>query len=322
MEQDMKYIYQVYQDGSFSAAAEHLYMSQPALSLAVKRVEEAVGAELFDRSHRPLTLTEAGQAYIETLHYIRYLEEDLAHRIEDLRGLRSGTLRLGGTHFLNCYILAPILADFAKKYPGVHLELFEDSAVKLQVSLQKRELDLTFSCAPEIVEKFEHKPAFHDQVLLAVHQDFPLPQEVENDSLTAEDILKEKHLKPECPKVDLEHFRNVDFIFLREGNNLYYRGNQMCAEAGFTPQIKMTISQMVTSFRLADNGLGAAFISDRLVRTKRSHLRFFKINSEHADRLFYFLLPKRDYTPFAVRRFMEFAAGNIPHPGFRLEPED
>ena len=96
----------------------------------------------------------------------------------------------------------------------------------------------------------------------------------------------------------------------------------MFREAGFDPKIKMTISQMVTSYRLADNALGAVFISDRLVRSKRSHLRFFKINSEYAERLFYFLLPKRDYTPFAVRRFMDFAAVNIPHPGFHLEPEE
>ena len=143
MEQDMKYIYQVYQDGSFSAAAEHLYMSQPALSIAVKRVEDAIGAEIFDRSRRPLALTEAGQAYIDTLHYIRYLEEDLAHRIEDLRGLQTGTLRLGGTHFLNCYILAPILAEFNKQYPDIQLELFEDSALKLRGYLQRRDLDLT-----------------------------------------------------------------------------------------------------------------------------------------------------------------------------------
>ena len=319
MEQDMKYIYQVYADGSFSAAAEHLYMSQPALSLAVKRVEESIGAELFDRSRRPLTLTEAGQAYIDTLHYIRYLEEDLSHRIEDLRGLQTGTLRLGGTHFLNCYILAPILADFTKKYPGVQLELYEDSAVKLQARLQKRELDLTFSCAPEIVEQFEHKPAFYDHVLLAVHQDTPLTEELDAISLSAEDIMKRRHLEPNCPKADLRLFRDVDFILLREGNNLFSRGNQMFREAGFTPKIKMSISQMVTSYRLADNGLGAAFVSDRLVRAKRSHLRFYKINSDYADRLFYFLLPKRDYTPFAVRSFIDFAAVNIPHPGFHLD---
>ena len=319
MEQDMKYIYQVYVDGSFSAAAEHLYMSQPALSLAVKRVEEAVGAELFDRSHRPLKLTEAGQAYIDTLHYIRYLEEDLSHRIEDLRGLQTGTLRLGGTHFLNCYILAPILASFTKKYPGIQLELYEDSAVKLQARLQKRELDLTFSCAPEIVEQFEHRPAFYDHVLLAVHQDTPLPEELDALSLSAEDIMKRRHLEPNCPKADLQLFRDVDFILLREGNNLFSRGNQMFREAGFTPKIKMSILQMVTSYRLADNGLGAAFVSDRLVRSRHSHLRFFKIDSDYADRLFYFLLPKRDYTPFAVRSFIDFAAANIPHPGFHLD---
>ena len=321
MEQDMKYIYQVYQDGSFSAAAEHLYMSQPALSIAVKRVEDAIGAEIFDRSRRPLALTEAGRAYIDTLHYIRYLEEDLVQRIEDLRGLQTGTLRLGGTHFLNCYILAPILASFTRQYPGVQLELSEDSAVKLQARLQRRELDLTFSCAPEIVENFEHRPAFYDHVLLAVHRDTPLPPELDAYSLSAEDVMKRRHLEETCPKTDLRHFRDVDFILLREGNNLFARGNQMFKEAGFDPKVKMSISQMVTSYRLADNGLGAAFVSDRLVRSRRGHLRFFKLDSEHADRLFYFLLPKRDYTPFAVRRFIDFAAANIPHPGFHLEQE-
>ena len=322
MEQDMKYIYQVYQDGSFSVAADHLYMSQPALSIAVRRVEEAIGAEIFDRSRRPVALTEAGQAYIDTLHYIRYLEEDLAHRIKDLRDLQTGTLRLGGTHFLNCYILAPILSEFSRQYPGIRLELFEDSALKLQGYLQRRDLDLTLSCAPEIVEQFEHRPAFYDHVLLAVPRDVPLPQELDALALTADDIMKRRHLEADCPRADLLHFRDVEFILLRQGNNLYDRGQKMFAEAGFKPKIKMTISQMVTSYRLADNALGAAFISDRLVRSRRSHLKFFRINSQYVDRLFYFLLPKRDYTPFAVRRFIDFAAAHIPHPGFHLESED
>jgi DNA-binding transcriptional LysR family regulator len=76
---------------------------------------------------------------------------------------------------------------------------------------------------------------------------------------------------------------------------------------------------MVTSYRLADNGLGTVFVSDRLVRSKRSHLRFYKINSGYADRLIYFLLPKRNYTPFAVRGFIDFAAANIPSPAFHLD---
>jgi len=319
MEQDMKYIYQVYQDGSFSAAADHLYMTQPALSIAVKRVEETVGAELFDRSRRPLALTEAGKAYIDAIDHIRYTEEDLSRRIEDLRDMKTGVLRLGGTHFLNCYILAPILASFTKVYPGIQLELYEDSAVRLERRLQNRDLDLTFSCAEEIIEKYDHQPAFYDQVLLAVHKDTPLPSDLDERSLSAQDILNLRHVPRNCPAVNLTEFRDLEFILLREGNNLYTRSGQMFAEAGFTPKVKMTISQMVTSYRLADNGLGAVFISDRLVRSPKTNLRFFKIDSIYTERLFHFLLPKRDYMPFAVRGFIEYASANIPNARFLLD---
>lgn len=319
MEQDMKYIYQVYKDGSFSAAADHLYMTQPALSIAVKRVEETVGAELFDRSRRPLALTEAGKAYIDAIDHIRYTEEDLSRRIEDLRDMKTGVLRLGGTHFLNCYILAPILASFTKVYPGIQLELYEDSAVRLERRLQNRDLDLTFSCAEEIIEKYDHRPAFYDQVLLAVHKDTPLPSDLDERSLSAQDILDLRHVPRNCPAVNLTEFRDLEFILLREGNNLYTRSGQMFAEAGFTPKVKMTISQMVTSYRLADNGLGAVFISDRLVRSPKTNLRFFKIDSIYTERLFHFLLPKRDYMPFAVRGFIEYASANIPNARFLLD---
>ncbi len=311
MEQDMHYIYQLYLDGSFTAAAEHLYMSQPALSLAVKRVEDRVGAELFDRSRRPLALTDAGKAYIDTIRSIRHLEEDLSRQIEDLRNLATGTLSLGGTHFLNSYILAPILASFSKVYPGIQLSLAEDSAADLEKELEKRHLDLTFSCAPAFVDRFAHRPAFHDYLLLAVHRDVPLPDTVCARALTAADILAGRHRAPDCPKTTLAPFRNVEFILLEKGNNLHDRSRAMFAEAGFEPKIKMTISQMVTSYRLADNDLGAAIISDRLIRSAHSNLRFFKLDSPEAVRQFYFLLPQRNYTPFSVRAFIKFALAQL-----------
>ncbi len=316
MEQDMKYIYQIYLDGSFSAAADHLYMSQPALSIAVRRVEDMIGAEIFDRSRRPLALTEAGKAYIDTLESIRRKEEDLARQIEDLRGLKTGTLRLGGTHYLNCYILASILTGFSETYPGIRLELREDSSAELNKALEKHELDLILSCAPEVIEQYEHQEAFYDHILLAVHEDTELPDQLRQYSLTAEQVLSGSHLDPGCPSAGLAAFKDLEFILLQKGNNLYGRSRQMFAEAGITPRIKMTISQMVTSYRFADNGFGAAFISDRLVRSPRSHLRFFKLRSQHTDRLFCFVQPHRDYTPFAVRGFIEYASKHIPNPVF------
>ena len=67
MQQEMKYVYQVYLDGSISRAAEHLYITQPALSMSIQKIENELGMPLFDRGTRPLTLTLAGQIYIETV---------------------------------------------------------------------------------------------------------------------------------------------------------------------------------------------------------------------------------------------------------------
>ena len=65
MELEKKYIYQVYQCGSFSKAAEALFITQPALSIAIKKVEQEIGAAIFNRSQRPLTLTSIGELYLQ-----------------------------------------------------------------------------------------------------------------------------------------------------------------------------------------------------------------------------------------------------------------
>lgn len=307
MEQSMSYIYQIYQDKSFSKAAEHLYMTQPALSLAVKKVESALGTEIFDRSCHPLELTDVGKTYIETICSIKSLEEDMAKKVEDLRSLNTGTLRLGGTHYLNNYIWAPVLGEFTRKYPGIKIELMEDSSPNLAIALKNNQLDIIPSCDPEIITQFEHYPAFRDYILLAIHNGASLPAAVETAKLSDADILAKKHMSLLCESVPLSSFQEQEFILLGEGNNLNDRCRQMFAASQMTPNVKMSIAQMVTAFRLADNGLGATFISDRLIRSATSNLSFFRIDSPLADRQFYFLLPKRNYTPFAVKAFMNFA---------------
>ena len=70
MLQEMAYVYEVYRERSFSKAAKNLYISQPALSTYVKRVETQIGQKIFDRNVTPIELTEAGRAYINTAEKI------------------------------------------------------------------------------------------------------------------------------------------------------------------------------------------------------------------------------------------------------------
>ncbi|MFG6352465.1 MAG: LysR family transcriptional regulator [Oscillospiraceae bacterium] len=312
MELNMQYIYQVYRDGSFTKAAEKLYLTQPALSMAVRQEEKRLGAALFDRSRRPLTLTPAGEAYIRPAARVKYREADLGRELDDLRDMHTGRLHVGGTHYLNCFLLAELLAGFSRRYPGVQLEVSEDSSVRLARRLERREMDLIFSCDPELIERFEHQPAFYDHILLAIHRDAPIPKGLAQSAMSAEDIQAGRHLSPICPKVPLEQFRELEFVLLQKGNNLYGRSTRMFEEAGFVPKVKLALSQLVTAYRFAGNGVGATFVSDRIVQKSPSqNLVFYSIDSKEVDRLFYTLLPQRNYTAHVVKAFIAYAVEQL-----------
>lgn len=305
MQQEMLYIYKVYEEQSFSKAAEKLYMTQPALSIAIQKIETKIGMPLFDRNCRPLKLTEAGEIYIDTIKKIMDLETDRDRHLSDIHNLRTGTIRLGGTHYLNAYVLPNVLAEFSHTYPGIHIELIEASSDVLADMLTERKLDLTFSCNPAFVRNFECYAVFEDHILLAVPASHPLNDKMKDCCLKPEDIIIGEHLKPECPTVNLRSFQELDYVLLSEGNNLHDRAHRMFEEADLEPVIKLTLSQLVTAYHLAAANIAATFTSDRMVRDPSIPLCFYKIDSEQTTRVFYALLSNRTYTPQAVKVFIQ-----------------
>lgn len=311
MQQDYKYIYQVYQDGSFSKAAENLYLTQPALSIAIQKIEASIGMAIFDRSRRPLKLTPAGEIYIQAIKRMQDLEYDLNQQISDIQNSNSGNIRLGGSHYLNAYILPKILSGFSREYPGIQLEIVEESSDALSDMLSQRTIDLTFSCNPAFMKSFERYEAFYDYILLAVPKNHPINQTIRDAALTPSDIIKKKHLEQSCPIVPLENFQELEYILLSPGNNLHDRSLKFFQEAGFEPKIKLQLSQLATAYHLAADDFAATFISDRMILNTEVPLLFYKLKSDLAKRLFYMLLPNRNYTSFAVKRFIQYFLVNF-----------
>ena len=99
MLQGMEYIYEVYKEKSFSKAAAALFISQPSLSANVKRVENRIGYPIFDRSTKPLQLTEVGKHYIQAVEKVMDIENNLENYLLDLGNLKTGTLNVGGSNF-------------------------------------------------------------------------------------------------------------------------------------------------------------------------------------------------------------------------------
>ena len=112
MFQGMRYVYEVYKEMSFSRAAKNLYISQPSLSTAVKKVEDRIGFPIFDRSTSPIQLTELGREYIRAAETILDVENGFRSYVDDLSGMRNGSLTIGATNLFASYFLPPQLARF------------------------------------------------------------------------------------------------------------------------------------------------------------------------------------------------------------------
>ena len=112
----MDYIYAIYKTGSFSKAAEQLFISQPALSIAVRKLEDELGQKLFFRTTGTVELTEAGKAYIDKCEKIRQFEQELTEYFNELDGLLTGELSIGGANISMNYILPDIITAFSAAY--------------------------------------------------------------------------------------------------------------------------------------------------------------------------------------------------------------
>lgn len=305
MQQEMKYIYTVYQKGSFSKAAEALFMTQPALSISVQKVENEIGMPLFNRDKKPLELTEAGKLYVEKIQQIQHLENELSQQLNDLTSLQTGNLRVGGSHYFNSYILPPVIADFKKKWPGINLLLTEAGSYELLDMLKEDLIDLTFNCTPDSHDKLRRMPGFQDTILLAVSTRFPVNDHLTDAALTTSDILSRRYQDPECPAVTMEAFADTPFILLSSGNNLYSRSIAFFEAAGIHPPMAMQVSQLVTAYHLAQAGIGAAFISDWMVTGKHPEMIYYKIDSPLAVRIFDIVTPGKNYLSNAQKAFIQ-----------------
>lgn len=310
MEQDMKYVYAVYKNGSFSRAAKSLFITQPALSIAIQKVENSIGMPLFDRSKKPLKPTDAGNLYIKKIQSIQHLEDELSQQLNDLSKLNTGSLRIGGSHYFNSYVLPNVLTEYKRKHPRIHLDLLEAGSYLLLDMLAEHEIDITFNCTPKPKDSFHRIPGFIDTILIAVPKRLKVNDGLESYALTAEDILQKKHQDFSTPSVQLGSFSETPFIQLTPGNNLYNRSNIFFAEAQITPNVCLQVTQLVTAYHLSRSGMGATFISDLLVASEHSSVLFYKIDSPLSIRVFDLVMSDSSYVSNAMKEFVRIFQDN------------
>ena len=313
---EIKYVYAVYQERSFTKAAKKLYISQPALSNMVKKAEREIGSPIFDRSTVPLTLTKEGEFYIRTIQQIMLLEKNLKDYFQDIRSLNAGSLSVGGSSFFCSFILPEIIGKFRARHPNISINLLEGNMKELREGAEDESLDLFLETAVKqddpTLETFFYRT---ETILLAVPVNYPINQKLRAYQLPRESLNAQGFPACPAPNVPLEAFREVPFVMLKkEGNDLGVRGTAMCAEAGFSPKIAMSTDQVLTAANIAANGMGAAFLRGDLFRYSPIQYRFclYALGSKLAQRNIFFATKKGRYINNAMKTFLRLAGAKVP----------
>lgn len=140
----LEYFLMVSKLKSFTRAAEHLYISQPAVTNAIRSLEEELGIQLFDRSQKQIVLTTEGDVFY---HHIDHIMDGVSKTLLDINNLKNlhrGSLTIGLTSFGILDIGAKLLQKFTEAYPHINIRIIEKDALSLQRDLLTENIDLAF----------------------------------------------------------------------------------------------------------------------------------------------------------------------------------
>lgn len=144
-----KVFYSVAKHGSLTKAAEELYISQPAVSQAIKQLETQLGTPLFNRKHRGMELTvQGGELIFPSVEKALQLLEGAENKLTELNESATGTLRIGASETIFQYLLSDKIVQFHKLYPGVKIELISDFSPKIIEALKTDRCDVGFLNLP------------------------------------------------------------------------------------------------------------------------------------------------------------------------------
>ncbi len=163
----------IVQEGSFTRAAERLNLTQPTVSQQMALLERQIGAPLFIRQPRQLTLTEAGHALLDYAERILALSEEAIQSAQEAAGLAQRTLRLGVGHTLAIYLLPDLLRQLRQGQPDIEIRLQVGNTSDLLLAVADRQVDLALVGSPAKHPQLRITPFMEDKLVVILNPDDP-----------------------------------------------------------------------------------------------------------------------------------------------------
>lgn len=263
-----EYFLTVAAEGSFSKAAEKLYVSQPYLSQHVLRLESAFGVKLLDRSQTPLRLTEAGRVYVNYLESGKRLEQKLLSDFAELSRDREQTLRLALSSWRAGVLLPDILPAYSAQFPQVRLDVMEYPTNELYGLVAGDKADLAvMNTNLETPEGITVETIINERILLAGNRNNPVTR-----SFLAQ--------RERGGAIDLRALENERVVLMRPGTFLSNRVRNFLEREQVTLRRVTYGTNAATALGLAARNYGFCFLNETGVRSAPGdELAFFDFDT-------------------------------------------
>ena len=290
----LRYFVAVAEELNFSRAAGRMYLSQPALSQQIRKLERELGVSLFHRTKNHVALTEAGLVLLEGARRVLVLVEQTAREAREVGGAESRHLKVGFPEYANHTPVADALQTFRRRYPYVELE--EHETFTLQETLQQTDklrkgtLDVGFMLRPEEDETLRVERVLDIELVAVLPEDHHLADrdEVRLAELSDERlILFSRSFHPRC----------YDYVV------------GCCREAGFEPKVvqrkEPQLYSGATTYRMVASGIGVGIVARPVVSGYRPYDVIFKPLRDPAPALELVAAWRRDGPSSNLQSFLE-----------------
>jgi DNA-binding transcriptional LysR family regulator len=254
----LRYFVAVAEELNFSRAAGRVYLSQPALSQQIRKLEDELGVQLLYRTRRRVELTEAGEVLLEGARQALVQIEQAVRMTREVGGVESSSLKVGFSEYANYTVVADILQTFQKRHPYVELEQHEFFTLQhtaQQVGeLRDGRLDVGFVLLPVEDEALDFEYVLQIELVAALPENHPLTERKE---------LPLRELEEERLILFPRHFHPGSYDYVVD----------CCRKAGFSPNVVQKHEPQLysgpTTYRMVASGAGVGIVARPLVAMSR-----------------------------------------------------
>jgi len=258
----LRYFCAVVDTGSFSRGAEQSHVSQPSLSQQIRKLEDELGARLFDRLGRSVRLTELGKTFLPrartVLRELEAARDDVAEHKDSV----GGSLRLGVIPTVAPYLLPAQLTAFARRYPQAHISVVEEITPVLLERLRAGHIDIAILALPIRGHEFESAPFLTERLFAAIPK---------------------HHRLAKRSSVFLKDLRSEPFLLLRDGHCFRDTAVAACDRARLHPQIVFESGQFSSLLSMVGARMGVSIVPEMAIE-RSAPCHFIRIADDQAFR--------------------------------------